>query len=112
MPLCDVVAPHGTARCRVAYWPQSARTSPAGVTVTVMGIKDAGIPDGEIDDYMKRVDQLPNLQLLPGGPNIEKSELPLELSRFLAFFEGRRARMRQRLVTKLGPETAAEGSAV
>lgn len=104
-------------------------------------LKDAGIPDGEIDDYMKRVDQLPNLQLLPGGPNIEKSDmspadwvegphfptdekrstylqendldgLPLELSRFLAFFEGRRVRMRQRLVTKLGPETAAEGSAV
>jgi hypothetical protein len=102
-------------------------------------LRTADIPEAEIDQYLTRVDQLPNLQLLPGGPNIEKSDmipadwihgphfptgdkrktyleendldgLPLELPQFLTFFEGRKTRMRQRLSDILGPETATVGT--
>lgn len=98
-------------------------------------LRDAGVPESQVDDYRARVDQLPNLQLLQGGPNVEKSDtdpaawvngphfpteekrqrylqdndldgLPLELDKFLTFFEGRRARMRDRLMSLLGPEVS------
>jgi hypothetical protein len=94
-------------------------------------LRAAGIPEDQIDDYLDRVDRLPNLQLLPGGPNIEKSDmgpaewvrgphfpsdekrkaylaendfegLPLELSEFLTFYRERRARMKARLVALIG----------
>jgi hypothetical protein len=101
-------------------------------------LRDAGVDESEIDAYLRRVDMLPNLQLLPGGPNIEKSDsapsdwiagphfptseklaaylaendlddLPLELTEFLRFVEGRRERMRRRLLATLGPATTAAG---
>jgi hypothetical protein len=92
----------------------------------------AGIPDEDIDTFVESFDLLPNLQLLAGTANIEKlatlpsdwvdsdkvfpSEekrktyiedndlygLPLELAGFLDFFNGRRARIRERLVKALG----------
>jgi Protein of unknown function DUF262 len=92
----------------------------------------AGVPAGSIDDYLEAIDLLPNLQLLAGTANIEKQDalpadwigseavfpseekrktyiqendldgLPLDLARFLDFFDGRKARMRDRLVKALG----------
>lgn len=92
----------------------------------------AGIPAGSIDDYLGAVDLLPNLQLLAGTANVEKQDmlpadwigseavfpneekrktyiqendldgLPLDLPGFLNFFNGRKTRMRDRLVKALG----------
>lgn len=91
----------------------------------------AGISPDRADEYLARVDTLPNLQLLPGIPNIEKLAtlpadwlrgphfpsaekrevylerndlrgLPLELDRFLDFHSSRRELMAGRLRTTLG----------
>lgn len=90
----------------------------------------AGIPSDQIDDFIDAVNLLPNLQLLAGTANIEKQDalpadwiatafpteekrktyaaendldgLPLDLTDFLEFFEGRKQRMRDRLVSALG----------
>ena len=86
----------------------------------------AGIDDEDIPKYMESFNLLPNLQLLEGTRNSEKlamlpadwikvhfasearraryledndlDELPLRLADFLAFFEGRRNRIRKKLV--------------
>lgn len=39
-------------------------------------LREAGVPEDQIQIFMDRVDRLPNLQLLPGGPNQKKSALP------------------------------------
>jgi len=86
----------------------------------------AGIPTEQREAYFNAVDSLPNLQLLPGIPNIEKQAtlpsewllgphfptaekreryleqndlqgLPLELEHFLAFHAARRELMASRL---------------
>jgi len=90
-----------------------------------------GIPDQLIAEYRDLRDQLPNLQLLAGGPNTEKQAqlptkwlggayfpeparreaymrendldgLPLELAHFREFFYGRKTRIEQRLQEALG----------
>jgi hypothetical protein len=104
-------------------------------------LRQAGYTDGQIEQIVKQGrDGLANLQLLPGGENIGKSErLPMEWARekyvdthalsgylqqndmadlpdgvdgFLDFFDQRRERLRQRLVTVLGrnPGSLAETS--
>jgi Protein of unknown function DUF262 len=88
-------------------------------------LAEAGVPPESIEEYRQRVDLLPNLQLLPGVPNMEKkakitaewvedafptsetrlnylrendlNDLPLQMSDFLQFFDQRQARMRARL---------------
>jgi hypothetical protein len=94
----------------------------------------AGIPSGRVDAYIDAVDSLPNLQLLPGIPNIEKQAalpsdwlagphfpaaekrerylerndlqgLPLELHRFLDFHASRRELMASRLRVVVGAKT-------
>lgn len=97
----------------------------------------AGVPAGSIDNYLEAIDLLPNLQLLAGTANIEKQDalpadwigseavfpseekrktyiqendldgLPLDLARFLNFFNGRKTRMRDRLVKALGVTAAS-----
>ncbi len=92
----------------------------------------AGIPADKIDAYLDAVDLLPNLQLLAGTANIEKQAtlpsdwigsdvvfpsdekrrtyleendldgLPLDLADYLDFFEQRKAKVRNRLITALG----------
>ena len=92
-------------------------------------LKSLGLSDGEIRLILDYRDMVPNLQLLPGTQNIEKSKKPLEEylktikpvgkrhhycdfhdltfipkdgAEFLAFFEARRATMRERLLGELG----------
>ena len=94
----------------------------------------AGIPSDRLDAYLDAVDTLPNLQLLPGIPNIEKQAalpsdwltgphfptierrerylerndlqgLPLELDQFLDFHAGRRELMVRRLRAVVGAKT-------
>jgi len=96
-------------------------------------LREAGYNEEQIERIVTQArDSLANLQLLPGGENIGKSErLPLEWARskygdpealrgylsqndmadlpegldgFLAFFDQRRDRLRQRLVSVLGRE--------
>lgn len=96
----------------------------------------ARIPQESIDDYLERVDHLPNLQLLAGVPNTEKQAhlplewlhgphftnaetretymrendldgVPLEFERFLDFYDARRQRIEQRLGTLLGTQPGA-----
>jgi hypothetical protein len=96
-------------------------------------LREAGYTEDQVERIVKQArDGLANLQLLPGGENIGKSErLPLEWARdkypnpdalrgyleqnhmedipedldgFLGFYEARRDRLRQRLVTVLGRE--------
>jgi len=97
----------------------------------------AGIPPDEVDAYLDAFNLLPNLQLLAGTANIEKQDtlpadwitsafpsdakrktyldendldgLPLDIVDFLYFYEGRKARVRDRLVKVLGA-TAAVGA--
>lgn len=93
----------------------------------------AGIPAEAIDDYLERVNRLPNLQLLAGVPNTEKQarlpdewlhgphftsdearetymrendleSVPLALDEFLTFYDGRRSKIEARLRAQLGPE--------
>ncbi|MFE2964285.1 hypothetical protein ACFXKC_11530 [Streptomyces sp. NPDC059340] len=95
-----------------------------------------GIPAEKIEDYLVRANGLPNLQLLAGTPNVEKSDawpwewldgphfptaqsreeyatrndldlLPSEPVGFLDFYEGRRLRMRERLLSVLGESAAS-----
>lgn len=92
----------------------------------------AGVPVDRIDEYLDKVNRLPNLQLLGGGPNIEKQAtmpaewlrgphfptddqrgayvhandldgLPDELHGFLDFYARRRAAMERRLQSMLVP---------
>ncbi|WP_246007664.1 DUF262 domain-containing protein [Gordonia oryzae] len=91
---------------------------------------NAGIPIEKVDDYLEVVNLLPNLQLLAGTANIEKQDslpavwiesafpsedkrstylsdndldgLSLDLGEFLSFFEERKRRVRERLITVLG----------
>lgn len=94
-------------------------------------LSKAGVPDHQIEKYMARVNTLPNLQLLPGMPNAEKSDhwpwewlqgphfpsdiardnyraqndldlLPTSLHGFLDFHEARRMRLSSRLEKLLG----------
>ena len=94
----------------------------------------AGIPVERLEAYVTAVDSLPNLQLLPGIPNIEKQAtlpsdwllgphfptpekrkryleqndlqgLPLELERFLDFHAARRELMASRLRDIVGTKT-------
>lgn len=96
---------------------------------------DAGVPLDSIDDYLTAVNLLPNLQLLAGTANIEKQDglpaewidtafpsedkratylaendldgLPLGLADFTSFFEGRKQRIRTRLLAALGTTPGA-----
>ena len=97
------------------------------------GLRDAGYTDEQIDRIFKQArDGLGNLQLLPGGENIGKQEtlplawarqrypdaralegyleqndmkdLPEGLDGFLDFYEARRGRLRERLISVLGRE--------
>jgi hypothetical protein len=97
---------------------------------TTKKLSEAGVPAGKIDDYLGAVNLLPNLQLLAGTANIEKQDtlpgewiesafpsdercatyiaendlekLPLDLADFTTFFEQRKQRIRDRLITALG----------
>lgn len=94
-------------------------------------LRQEGLPEEEIDRFMERCDQLPNLQLLAGLPNVEKQAKmpadwlagpmfpsddqrrtymaendlegsPLTLAQWDAFFQGRRQRIVARLADMLG----------
>lgn len=100
----------------------------------------AGVPADRLDAYLVAVDSLPNLQLLPGIPNIEKQAalpsdwlagphfptahkreryleqsdlqgLPLELDHFLDVHAARRKLMASRLRAMLGSTTNVEAAA-
>lgn len=99
----------------------------------------AGVPADQIDDYLNSVNLMPNLQLLAGTANIEKQDglpaqwieaafpteekrvtyiaendldnLPLDLSGFPVFFNGRKKRVRARLIAALGT-TASQADSV
>ena len=101
-------------------------------------LADAGVPVDRVDEYRAAVDRIPNLQLLGGVPNVQKSVtlpadwlrtafaseqqrttyeaendlsgLPMDLTSFLQFYEKRKERMRSRLHTVLGV-TAGDGAA-
>lgn len=101
---------------------------------------DAGVPLDSVDDYLAAVNLLPNLQLLAGTANIEKQDglpaewidtafpsedkratylaendldgLPLDLADFTSFFEGRKQRIRTRLLAALGTTPGAPEDAV
>jgi hypothetical protein len=89
-------------------------------------LRQVGIPSDAVDDFIEKCDLLPNLQLLAGGPNIEKQAklptdwlngphfvtdeqrrtylaendlngLPVALDQFLAFYDDRRKRMEAKL---------------
>ena len=91
-------------------------------------LKDAGVPEADIPQFQDRADRLPNLQLLAGRPNQEKSatlprtwldglgsekaaehsrlhdlgEVPASIADFNKFYEARRERLLGRLETRLG----------
>ena len=91
-------------------------------------LKDAGVPEDDISRFQDRADRLPNLQLLAGGPNQEKSatlprewldrlgpekaaehrrlhdlgEVPADIADFNEFYEARRNRLLGRLEILLG----------
>jgi hypothetical protein len=97
---------------------------------TTKRLMDAGVAAADVDRYKVLVDLLPNLQLLGGIPNIEKQaslphewmekgfpddgrrlqyatdndlrDLPESLNEFPAFFEKRKAALRERLLVTLG----------
>jgi hypothetical protein len=97
---------------------------------TDKALSKAGIPREQVEDFQERFDTLGNLQLLKGQLNIEKQAmlpdawlqtamqseqervsymrendldgLPLDFANFPEFFDGRRARMLERLRTVLG----------
>jgi hypothetical protein len=93
---------------------------------TAAKLTKAGVPTTQVDEYLIRVDGLPNLQLLDGIPNIEKQDvlpaewlkgphfttdaarqhyidqndlkdLPADIEGFLEFYEYRRERIEARL---------------
>jgi hypothetical protein len=97
-------------------------------------LSEAGVPAQEVDTFIDAVDRLPNLQLLPGLANVEKQAvLPLDWLRtaftederityveqndlqtipesitgFMDFYEARKARLRARLLQRLGVRTSA-----
>lgn len=96
-------------------------------------LEDAGVPSHLVDDYLARVNALPNLQLLEGRQNQEKlAKLPaawietlpevrrepylrendldgisLDLLGFLEGFTARRERIRQRLMRALGADRSS-----
>lgn len=96
-------------------------------------LEDAGVPSHQVDDYLTRVNSLPNLQLLEGRQNQEKlAKLPaawietlpevrrepylrendldgisLDLLGFLEGFAARRERIRQRLMRALGADRSS-----
>ena len=91
-------------------------------------LKDAGVPEDDIPQFQDRADRLPNLQLLAGRPNQEKSatlprewldglgaekaaehrrlhdlgEVPAAIADFNEFYETRRDRLLGRLEIRLG----------
>lgn len=95
----------------------------------------AGVDPDRVGDYLDAFNLLPNLQLLAGTANIEKLDalpgdwattafpsedkrrtylaendldgLPADLADFLAFFEQRKSRVRDRLVKALGTSSGA-----
>jgi hypothetical protein len=102
-------------------------------------LKNSGIPEEQIPEFLEAYNSLPNLQLLMGTRNNEKlamlpsdwirehfhsddkratylaendlEGLPLELPNFLVFFEKRRERMRDKLMAKLkGNELPADSA--
>ena len=91
----------------------------------------AGVPADKVDEFKNKVNGLANLQLLPGGPNAEKSaalpsewlkgphfisdatrqqyvldndllNLPESITSYLEFYEGRRVELEKRLRLALG----------
>lgn len=98
-------------------------------------LKDAGVPEDDIPPFQDRADRLPNLQLLAGGPNQEKSatlpsewlnrlgpekavehrqlhdlgEVPADIADFNEFYEARRVRLLDRLETLLGTRIGVAG---
>jgi len=98
-------------------------------------LEEAGVSADRIDDYVARVNSLPNLQLLEGRVNQEKlAKLPaawiqtlpevrrdpylrendldgldLALTGFLASFDARRGRIRARLIQALGVSGTTHG---
>jgi hypothetical protein len=103
---------------------------------TAKRLAEAGVPGEDIQAYIDAVNLLPNLQLLSGVKNAEKlatlpeqwidgafpnnaqrdtylrendlNNVPLDLGSFLAFFDQRRARIRQRLLNLLGATPVEE----
>lgn len=97
---------------------------------TAKRLRAEGVSEDQVDIYLQSVNLLPNLQLLAGTANIEKqallpsewiasafpteelretylsendlNQLPLDLTRFLEFFDARKARIRARFVDALG----------
>jgi Protein of unknown function DUF262 len=98
-------------------------------------LASAGVSADLIEDFLEAYNLLPNLQLLAGTANIQKQDilpgewietafpsdekrrtyldendldgLPVDLQDFLKFYEGRKARIRDRLVKALGVTAAA-----
>ncbi len=96
---------------------------------TPRSLGDAGVPEEQIPIFMDRVDRLPNLQLLPGGPNQAKGatlpyewlaqmeddkiaaehrrlhdlgEVPKDITGFNVFYEARRERLLAKMENLLG----------
>jgi hypothetical protein len=93
-------------------------------------LREAGVPEDQIEAFRDSVDRIANLQLLEGTPNQEKSaklpaewlkeycptldaravwaernyvdDLPDQITGFLAFYERRRAKMKAKLARILG----------
>jgi hypothetical protein len=98
-------------------------------------LAESGIPESKIDEYMQRVEGLPNLQLLEGPINVEKqAQMPMEWARarfgddlnqyllahdlqglpeslddFLDFWDQRKQKFAAKLATLLGDETDHDG---
>ena len=96
-------------------------------------LSEAGIPDAEIENYIATVNLRPNLQLLAGTANIQKQDdlpvdwintafpsdekratylaendldgLSFDLADFMAYFEERKLRVRERLIKTLVPQS-------
>ena len=99
-------------------------------------LASAGVSTDLIDDFLESCNLLPNLQLLAGTANVEKQDalpsewvetafpsrekrktyldendldgLPLDIVDFLKFCEGRKVRIRERLVKALGMTGASD----
>lgn len=99
-------------------------------------LRNAGVREEQIDEYVDRCDRLPNLQLIPGTVNTQKSaemphvwlekqyrdelarndyrarhdlgQLPEHICGFHEFWDARRERLAQRLRAALGVEASQE----